>query len=159
MSGEPALIGVIHSRLPALLGGAILMITTLNHAETGSLSSPTSQGKGNSEEGRQIYNGKGFCYQCHGYDGYTDRLPQMSPGMRDMVGKMNPKPADFRNPATLKSKDDQDRFETIKNGHRGTSMFPHQYLRDAEINDILAYLSILRSEGKSSLRGSGKIRE
>jgi hypothetical protein len=68
--------------------------------------------------------------------------------MREMIERMDPKPSNFRNPATLKSKSDQERFDTIKNGHRGTAMFPHKYLKDSEINDLLAYLSTLRSEGQ-----------
>ena len=111
-------------------------------------SEPTPKIKGNSEEGRKIYNGKGFCYQCHGYEGYIDRRPQMEPDMRRMIDQLDPKPADFRNPATLKSKNDQERFDTIKNGHSGTAMFPKKFLSDAKINDIVAYLSVLRSEGK-----------
>lgn len=115
--------------------------------------------KGNSEAGRKIYNGKGFCYKCHGFDGYLDRRPPMGPEMRRMIDQLNPKPADFRNPATLKSKNDEERFDTIRNGHRGTAMFPHESLEGAEINDILAYLSVLRSEGTSQAQGGGKTRK
>ncbi len=113
-----------------------------------SASPATPEIKGNIEEGRKIYNGEGFCYQCHGYDGYIDRRPQMAPDMSRSIDQLDPKPADFRDPATLKSKNDQERFDTIKNGHRGTAMFPKKFLSDAKINDILAYLSVLRSEGK-----------
>ena len=109
-------------------------------------SSGASKANPNSEEGRKIYHGKGLCHQCHGYDGYIDRLPEMKPDMREMIDKMDPKPSDFRNPATPKSKSDQKRFDTIKNGHRGTDMFPHKYLKDSEIKDLLAYLSTLRSQ-------------
>ena len=92
-------------------------------------SQPRPKVEGNSEEGRKIYNGKGFCYQCHGYDGYIDRLPQMEPDMRRMLDELDPKPADFRNPATLQSKDDQERFDTIRKGHSGTNMFPKKFFR------------------------------
>jgi mono/diheme cytochrome c family protein len=112
---------------------------------------------GTSEEGRKIYNGKGFCYQCHGSDGYIDQRPKMNEEMRRVIEQLDPPPADFRNPAALKSKNDQERFESIRNGHRNTAMFPHQFLKEAEINDLLAYLSVLRSEGKSQTQGSGKI--
>ncbi len=102
--------------------------------------------KGNSEIGRQIYHGKGLCHQCHGHDGYLDR--------RTVFDRLNPEPADLRNPKSLKAKNDEDRFDTIKNGHRRTAMFPHLYLKDAEITDILAYLSVLRTEGQSHTAGS-----
>jgi mono/diheme cytochrome c family protein len=72
----------------------------------------------------------------------------MKPDMGRMIDQLDPKPADFRNPATLKSKNDQERFDAIKNGHSGTAMFPKKFLSDAKINDIVAYLSVLRSEGK-----------
>jgi mono/diheme cytochrome c family protein len=72
--------------------------------------------KGNSEEGRKIYNGKGFCFQCHGYEGYIDRRPPMGRDMRRMLDELDPKPADHRNPVTLQSKNDQERFDTIRKG-------------------------------------------
>jgi mono/diheme cytochrome c family protein len=145
-----------------LIGSFLSELSIFDSAHAGEASSPsllTSKSKGKSEEGRKIYNGKGFCYQCHGYDGYIERRPKMDEEMRRVIDQLDPKPADFRNPATLKSKNDQERFETIQNGHRSTAMFPHQFLRDAEINDILAYLSVLRSEGESQAQGSGKNRK
>jgi cytochrome c553 len=122
-------------------------------------SQPTPKIEGNSEEGRKIYNGKGFCYECHGYDGYIDRQPQMEPELRRLLEELDPKPADFRNPATLQSKNDQERFDTIKKGHRGTNMFPKSFLSDANINDIVAYLSVLRSEGKKQVKPSSENRK
>jgi hypothetical protein len=122
-------------------------------------SRPLTKIKGNSEEGRKIYNGKGFCYQCHGYDGYIDWRPQMEPDMRRMLDELDPKPADFRNPATLQSKNNQERFDTIKKGHSGTAMFPKKFLTNANINDILAYLSVLRSEGKRQVKPNSENRK
>jgi mono/diheme cytochrome c family protein len=115
--------------------------------------------KGNSEEGRKIYNGKGFCFQCHGYEGYIDRRPQMGPDMRRMLDELDPKPADHRNPVTLQSKNDQERFDTIRKGHPGTAMFPRKYLSDENINDLVAYLSVLRSEGKRQVTPSSENRK
>jgi cytochrome c1 len=76
-----------------------------------------------------------------------------------MLDELDPKPADFRNPATLHSKNDQERFDTIKKGHSGTAMFPKQFLSDAMINDIVAYLSVLRSEGKRQVKSSSENRK
>jgi len=142
---------------PFLIGLSIFVSPSVWAAS--SPSQPTPKIEGNSEKGRKIYNGKGFCYQCHGYDGYIDRRPQMTPAMRRMVDELDPKPADFRNPATLQSKNDQERFDTIKNGHSGTAMFPKKFLSDAKINDIVAYLSVLRSEGKRQVKPSSENRK
>jgi mono/diheme cytochrome c family protein len=121
---------------------------------------PTPKIEGNSEEGRKIYNGKGFCYECHGYDGYINRRPQqMEPELRRLLDTLDPKPADFRNPATLQSKNDQERIDTIKKGHSGTNMFPKKFLSDAEINSIIAYLSVLRAEGKGQGNSSPENRK
>src|SRR5580765_1226880 len=90
-------------------------------------SKPSPKVEGNSEEGRKIYNGKGFCYECHGYDGYIDRQPQMEPELRRLLGKLDPKPADFRNPATLQSKNDQ-RHEHV----------PQEISYGCRINSIVA---------------------
>ncbi|HWV45418.1 MAG TPA: hypothetical protein VN039_05195, partial [Nitrospira sp.] len=44
--------------------------------------SPTSQAaaqlKGNIMRGREIFNGKGVCYYCHGIDGYIGRPPRLA---------------------------------------------------------------------------------
>lgn len=122
-------------------------------------SEPTPKIEGNSEEGRKIYNGKGFCYECHGYDGYIERRPQMEPELRHLIDKLDPKPADFRNPSTLQSKNDQERFDAIRKGHSGTNMFPKKFLSDAEISSIVGYLSVLRSEGKGQVPPSRENRK
>ena len=137
------------------IGTLLVGLSFVDSAHAGPASSPslsTAPPTGNSKEGRKIYNGKGFCYQCHGSDGYIDRRPKMNEEMRRVIDHLNPPPADFRNPAALKSKNDQERFDTIQNGHRGTAMFPHHFLKDAELYDVLAYLSVLRTEGKSQPR-------
>jgi mono/diheme cytochrome c family protein len=138
-----------------LIGSPFVGLSFVDSAHAGPASSPslsTDKNTGNIEEGRKIYNGKGFCYQCHGSDGYIDRRPNMNEEMRRVIDHLDPPPADLRNPAALKSKNDQERFDTIQNGHHGTAMFPHQFLKDAEIYDVLAYLSVLRTEGKSKPR-------
>ena len=84
----------------------------------------SSKVKGDRDRGRAIFNGKGFCFQCHGQDGDIDRRPVMDPEIARVIEQLNPKPSDLRNPATLKSKNDAERFTTIREGHRGTAMFP-----------------------------------
>jgi cytochrome c553 len=142
---------------PVLIGLSIFACTSVWAAS--SPSQPRPKIEGNSEEGRKIYNGKGFCYECHGYDGYIERRPQMEPELSRLIDELDPKPADFRNPATLQSKDDQERFDTIRKGHSGTNMFPKKFLSDANINDIVAYLSVLRSEGKRKVTPSSENRK
>ena len=142
---------------PLLIGLSIFACTSVWAAS--SPSQPIPKNEGNSEEGRKIYNGKGFCYQCHGYDGYLDRRPQMEPELSRLIDELDPKPADFRNPATLQSKNDQQRFDTVRNGHSGTNMFPKKFLSDANINDIVAYLSVLRSEGTRKVTPSSENRK
>ena len=142
---------------PVLIGLSIFACTSVWAAS--SPSQPRPKVEGNSEEGRKIYNGKGFCYECHGYDGYIERRPQMEPELSRLIDELDPKPADFRNPATLQSKDDQERFDTIRKGHSGTNMFPKKFLSDANINDIVAYLSVLRSEGKRKVTPSSENRK
>lgn len=142
---------------PLLIGLSIFACPSVWAAS--SPSQPTPKIEGNSEEGRKIYNGKGFCYECHGYDGYIDRRPQMEPELSRLIDELDPKPADFRNPSTLQSKNDQERFDAIRNGHSGTNMFPKKFLSDANINDIVAYLSVLRSEGTRKVTPSGENRK
>jgi mono/diheme cytochrome c family protein len=142
---------------PLLIGLSIFACTSAWAAS--SPSQPRPKVEGNSEEGRKIYNGKGFCYECHGYDGYIDRRPQMEPELSRLIDELDPKPADFRNPSTLQSKNDQERFDTIRKGHSGTNMFPKKFLSDANINDIVAYLSVLRSEGTRKVTPSSENRK
>jgi hypothetical protein len=51
----------------------------------------------------------------------------------------------------LKLKSDKERFHAIREGHPGTGMLPETKLTDREINDVVAYLALLRREGAQSL--------
>jgi mono/diheme cytochrome c family protein len=101
---------------------------------------------GDRVRGRSIFNGIGGCFNCHGYDGDMTRRPHFSPKIADELAHLNPKPANLRNPATLKAEDGAQRFQTIKFGHPGTAMFPKKFLSDQEIIHVLAYLATLRAE-------------
>ena len=103
---------------------------------------------GDAARGKAIYHGKGGCAFCHGTDGYLVRKPHKTDLHTEAIAKLDPPPADLRNPASLKSKDEAQRFKSIKFGHPGTAMFPREtQLNDREIADVLAYLAILRAEG------------
>jgi mono/diheme cytochrome c family protein len=103
---------------------------------------------GDAARGRAIFNGLGGCANCHGTDGYIGRRPHKSEALTQGIAKLNPQPADLRNPGTLKAQDEAQRYLSIKFGHPGTAMYSKKnLLLDVEIVDVLAYLSVLRSEG------------
>jgi len=101
---------------------------------------------GEVESGRRLYHEIGGCFVCHGVEGHLNRKPNMSVDLREKLSRLQPPPANLRNPATLKAEDDHDRFRSIKYGHPNTAMFPKQLLRDDDIWDLIAYLGTLRSD-------------
>jgi len=101
---------------------------------------------GDAARGKAIFNGRGGCAYCHGTDGDIGRRPRKSDAHTQVIAQLDPQPADLRNAAALKSKDDAQRFASIKFGHPGTAMFPREtQLLDSDITDLLAYLAILRT--------------
>ena len=104
-----------------------------------------SEGLGDAEKGQSIFNGKGACLVCHGRMGRIDELPDY---MTEKVAELNPKPSDLRTPKALKLKSDKQRFRAVKYGLPGTAMIPMTHISDEEIIDVLAYLRILREDGK-----------
>jgi cytochrome c553 len=105
---------------------------------------------GDADRGRNIYQKIGGCCFCHGYDGDLKKRPPLSPKLAEEIARLNPPPANLRNPASLKSDDDEQRFLSIKFGHPGTAMFSKRFLRDEEIRDLLAYLANLRGESPAT---------
>ncbi len=135
-----------------LLGLLAISLMPSAHRTTQAASSPEKargEGKPDPARGRIIFNGKGFCLNCHGRDGRISQRPNLAPEIVEMIAQLDPKPPDFRNPATLKLKTDQERMMTIKEGHPGTAMFPKIHLTDEEIANVLAYLSALRRQAAS----------
>ena len=65
-----------------------------------------------------------------------------------MTDRLPAPPANLRNPGTLKSRNDEDRFRSIKLGHPGTAMYPKNLLRDEDIRDLIAYLATLRGKNR-----------
>lgn len=131
------------------------LLAALLLATVGLLSAP-AQGEepvmpplpaGDAARGKAIFHGIGGCAYCHGTDGYIGKRPHKSKELTELIAKLDPQPADLRSPAALKSRDETDRFVSIKFGHPGTAMFPRKtQLLDREINDLVAYLAVLRSE-------------
>lgn len=104
--------------------------------------------QGEIESGRRLYHEIGGCAVCHGVEGRLKRKPQMSDELQQKIARLRPPPANLRNPASLKSENDRDRFRSIKYGHPGTAMFPKNLLRDDDVWDLVAYLQTLRRDGR-----------
>jgi mono/diheme cytochrome c family protein len=122
-------------------------ISKLN-AWAGSPPSPKSAKlEGKAERGREVFNGKGVCYYCHGIDGNKDQRPQLAPDTAALIAQLNPPPVDLRNPKALSLKTDKQRAHAIREGHPGTGMFPDTTITPQELTDTLAYLAFLRREG------------
>ncbi len=102
---------------------------------------------GDAGRGREVFNGKGICYYCHGVDGHRDRQPQLAADTASLIAQLNPRPADLRNPESLQLTSDKARFNAIREGHPGTGMFPDNTMTTQELTDTLAYLALLRKEG------------
>lgn len=103
--------------------------------------------RGDAKNGRQLYHELGGCAVCHGIEGHLHSRPPMSADLAARLNALPRPPADLRNPATLTSENDEDRYRSIKLGHPGTAMYPKPLLRDEDIRDLIAYLTMLR-EGK-----------
>ncbi|MDF0676016.1 MAG: cytochrome c [Nitrospira sp.] len=111
-----------------------------------STSQPTVKLKGNVMRGREIFNGKGVCYYCHGIDGYIGRRPRLETDTAALIARLNPPPSDLRNPEALRLKTNKERTRTIREGHPGTGMFPDTTMTDQDLADTLLYLALIRKD-------------
>jgi mono/diheme cytochrome c family protein len=148
------LVGTLSLVATLAIGSLVIHGSVLANADAlagGSLVVPAAQKPGQAHRGRAIFNGKGICYYCHGVDGRPDQLPQLEPDTASVVARLSPVPVDLRNPSLLKLRSDKERFHAIREGHPGTGMLPETKLTDREINDIVAYLALLRREGAQNL--------
>lgn len=145
--------GLRHASVLLFLGSIALLVGSMGVSRSfvavASAASQHSRGArpGDTERGRQIFNGKGICFYCHGRDGYLDQLPQLAADTAAVIANLSPRPADLRNPRGLRLTNDRERFHIIRDGHLGTGMLPDTSLTDEEITDTLAYLLVLRHEG------------
>lgn len=134
--------------LIVLVGSAIgFLPMTGHHLLAGSVPNSTVNEQASITAGRSIFNGKGVCYYCHGMDGYRDKVPQLEADTAALIARLNPQPADLRNPNNLRLTSDKARAKAIREGHPGTGMFPDTSMTDRELADTLAYLAQLRREG------------
>lgn len=109
-------------------------------------SQPTAKLKGNIMRGREIFNGKGVCYYCHGIDGYIGRRPRLETDTAALIDKLNPPPSDLRNLEVLRLKTNTERARAIREGHPGTGMFPDTTMTDQDLADTLIYLALIRKD-------------
>lgn len=125
----------------------IEMVSPYNYVWAESAASqPNSKLKGNILQGRDIFNGKGACYYCHGIDGYIGRPPRLEADTAALIAKLNPSPSDLRNPGILRLKTNKERSRAIREGHPGTGMFPDTAMTDQDLADILLYLALIRKD-------------
>ncbi|MDC8449026.1 MAG: hypothetical protein LV473_11780 [Nitrospira sp.] len=111
-----------------------------------SASQPSGKLNGNVMRGREIFNGKGICYYCHGIDGYIGRRPRLETDTAVLIDKLNPPPSDLRNPEVLRLKTNKERARAIREGHPGTGMFPDTTMTDQDLADTLIYLALIRKD-------------
>ena len=129
-----------------LFSGVVLalVIFTTSHGNGAKPADKKAVMKGDAAKGQGLFNDKGICHYCHGTDGFRNRLPVLSADTKAVIDRFTPSAADLRKPEGLRLKDDQARFHAIREGHPGSGMFPDRTLTEQDINDLLAYLSILR---------------
>lgn len=131
-----------------LLSGAVLCLVPAQPASGES----TGKQRDHVEAGRAVFNGKGACSYCHGMDGRRDKLPRIEADTAALIERLNPAPADLRNPKALRLKTDRERADAVRKGHPGTGMFPDTTITDQELADTLAFLAWLRQEGAATSR-------
>jgi len=127
------------------MGTESVSITSYAWAES-STSGPTEKLKGNVMRGREIFNGKGICYYCHGIDGYIGRRPRLEADTAALIARLSPTPSDLRNAETLRLKTNRERARIIREGHPGTGMFPDTSMTDQDLADTLLYLALIRKD-------------
>lgn len=124
----------------------LLYMSEMNAWAGSQSSNKSAKTQGKAEQGRAVFNGKGVCYYCHGVDGALNRRPQLEADTAALIARLNPPPADLRNPKALHLKTDKQRAHAIREGHPGTGMFPDNTMTDRELADTLAYLAVLRQQ-------------
>ncbi len=138
---------VVSTTLLFICGERMDLVSPSDYAWAESVpSQQPGQLKGNILRGREIFNGKGVCYYCHGIDGYIGRRPRLEADTAALIAKLNPPPSDLRNPEFLRLKNNKERSRAIKEGHPGTGMFPDTSMTDQDLADTLLYLALIRKD-------------
>lgn len=96
------------------------------------LTSPVKMTEGVVSEGKQLFEGKGACFNCHGKSGKGDG---------PVGATLNPAPRDLTNCEFQKKRAEGELFWIIKNGSPGTAMVPLvPPLTEEEAWKIIAYV-------------------
>ncbi|THJ21280.1 MAG: cytochrome c [Nitrospira sp. CG24E] len=111
-------------------------------------SAKSTKAAGDADRGRAVFSGKGVCHYCHGIDGNLNQRPHLTADTVTLIAQLNPPPVDLRNSNVLRLKTDKQRARAILDGHPGTGMFPDTTMTNQELIDTLAYLALLRGEGR-----------
>ena len=138
--------GLFSILLAGWVGLKLPPLADTNARAESSASQPGGKLKGNAGRGREIFNGKGACYYCHGIDGYLGRKPRLEADTASLIARLNPPPTDLRNAKALYLKTDKQRAHAIREGHTGTGMFPDRTMTDQDLADTLVYLALLRKD-------------
>jgi mono/diheme cytochrome c family protein len=101
------------------------------------MSNPLPSTPGTVENGKNIYEGKGFCRVCHGADGKGLLGSDIDPG-----SLKGPLPRDFTDRDWQAARTDGELFWILKNGSKGTAMasFIPLVLTEEEAWQVLRYV-------------------
>ena len=101
------------------------------------MSNPLPATPGTVENGKKIYEGKGFCRACHGADGKGLLGSDIDPG-----SLKGPLPRDFTDRDWQAARTDGELFWILKNGSKGTAMasFIPLVLTEEEAWQVLRYV-------------------
>ena len=101
------------------------------------MSNPLPATPGTVENGKKIYEGKGFCRVCHGADGKGLLGSDIDPG-----SLKGPLPRDFTDRDWQAARTDGELFWILKNGSKGTAMasFIPLVLTEEEAWQVLRYV-------------------
>jgi mono/diheme cytochrome c family protein len=100
-------------------------------AEARTLRSPVPNSPEVVKKGKELYDGKGTCFNCHGTDGGGNGLA---------AAKLDPSPRNFHRHGFWRHRTEGEIFWVIKHGSPGTAMIGFgQVLSDDEIWAIIRY--------------------
>lgn len=114
-------------------------------AEARALTSPLPDSPEIVKKGKELYDGKGTCFNCHGKDGGGN-----GPG----AAQLNPSPRNFRHHGFWRHRTEGELFWVIKYGSPGTAMVGFgPVLSDEEIWSIIRYERTFAGRHGPGMRG------
>ena len=117
-------------------------------SEARSLRSPLSDSTEVVKRGKELYEGRGTCFNCHGTDGG---------GNGPAAAKLNPAPRNFRHHGFWRHRTEGELFWVIKYGSPGTAMIGFgSLLSDEEIWSLIHYERTFASGHGPGMRERGR---